>query len=196
MAIHDTFGIAGGATCVTHTCCLIFVDIRRPHCRRRLGKQCLILVDFKTGNCIGHFPLAVIHKDQMLHRGKRREKWLNQREDRRINEDHFIFCMINDVGQLFGKQTNVERVQHATTTGSRKIQLQMALSVPCKRGHTAVLRDSQVVQHSCKTTRALCPLSIGDSFATCSSGSHNVLVAVVFLCTIKEIVHRQLGWLH
>ena len=89
-----------------------------------------------------HFTLAVIHKHQMLHRGECREQRLNECVNRSVNEDHFIFCMVHDVGELLGEQTNVQRVQHAARTRSSEVQLQVALSVPRKCGHSAGCRNT------------------------------------------------------
>ena len=195
MAVHHALRVARGATCVTHARGLILVD-NFPFDRLGSSKQCLVFVHFKTRHRRRHFTLAVIHEHKVLDGGECGEQWLDQWIDRCIDEDHFVFSMIHDVGELFREQTNVERVQHTTRTGSCKIQLEVTLRVPGKRGHATHGRDTKVVEHTSEATCAICPLAICRALPTSGRRRDDLLVAVILLRAIEQVANRQLSRLH
>ncbi len=59
----------------------------------------------------------------MLEVGERVEQRGEQRDDRAINEDHFVVGVVHDVGQLLREQPDVQRVKHSAGTWSGEIQL-------------------------------------------------------------------------
>ena len=132
----------------------------------------------------------------MLHGGKRRQQWLNQRIDRCVNKDDFVFSVINDVRELLWEQTNVQGVSNTTTTRCGKVQLKVTLCVPCECSNTAMLRDAQLIKYGGKTTRAVCPHSVCGALDASCSGSDDVLFGVILLSTIKQVIDGQLSWLH
>ena len=81
----------------------------------------------------------------MLNSGESGQQGLNQRIDRGVNEDDFIFCVINDVRNLLREQTNVQCVQDAARTRSRKVQLKVALRIPRKGADATSCRDSECI---------------------------------------------------
>ena len=101
----------------------------------------------KTGNAVGHFTFSIIHEHKMFHCCKGGEQRLNEREDGCVDENDFIFSMIDDVSQLFGEQSNIQRMQNTPTTRRSKIQLEMALRVPCKSGDATIGRYPQCVEY-------------------------------------------------
>ena len=184
MAIHNTLRVAGGATGVTHACCLILVNDWPLH-RSCCCNERFILVYLETRNRCWYFAFAVIHKHKMLHGCECGQQRFNQRIDRCINEDHFIFGVIHDVRNLLGEQTNVQCVQNTPRTGCCEIQLKVPLRIPRKGANASCCRDSKCIQGTTEATRAVCPFTVRNALTTSCCGSNDLLIAVVLFRTIK-----------
>ena len=78
---------------------------------------------------------AVCHDDKAQITGQFAAHSLQNGHKGGIHENQLIFGVIDDVDQLLGRQARVDRVTHRTLAGNRIIQLEMAITVPCQRGH-------------------------------------------------------------
>ena len=104
--------------------------------------------------------------------------------------------MIDDVRQLLGEQTNVERVCDTPCAWWRKIQLEVTSRVPRKRCYSTVFANSQVVEHSTKLPCSRGPLAVRRFFFAGGRCGDDRLFAVVFLGTLKQMHQRQRRILH
>ena len=122
MAVHNPLRVARSAAGVTHACCQVLVGDTKLDARCPL-QQPLVVVHFKTFNAVGYITLSVVHDHQVFHRGERWQQWRDQREQRSVDKDDFVFGVIDDVRQLLGKQTNVECVCNTTRAWWGEVQL-------------------------------------------------------------------------
>ena len=194
MAVDDPLRVARRAAGVTHARCEIFV-VDAELDRLGLGEQILVVVDLNTGK-LWNLARRIVHEDEMLDAPERREQRQQQSEQRLVGEDHFVVRMVHDVRQLLGEQTNVERVKNATRAGGGKVQLEVALRVPGKRGDAAVGRDPEIVEHSPEATGSLGPLAVRDAGTSARVRRHHRLVTVVLLGPVEEVDDRQRCVLH
>ena len=137
VAIDDTLRVAGGAARVAHARGQVFVGDFKIGTRDALD-QIFIIVHLHTGHRAGHFAFAVVHDHEMFHRLECRQQRCDQCEQRAIDEDHFVFRVICDIGQLLGEQTYIQCVQHAPRAWRRKIKFEVSRRVPRKRRNTTV----------------------------------------------------------
>ena len=195
MAVHHALRVARCATGVTHACCQVFVGDTKLDARCPL-QQCLVVVHFITFNTVGNITFAVVHDHQVFHCGERWQQRRNEREQRSVDKDDFVFGVIDDVRQLLGKQTNVECVRNTPRARWRKIQLEVTSRVPSKRGNTTVFANSQLVEHTAKLARARSPLAVRGFLFACCRCSNDGLFAVILLGALKQMHQSQRRILH
>ena len=195
MRIQHTFGVACCSAGVTHAGCQVFVCDVELNSRCSL-QQLFVVVHLETINRFRHIAFAVIHDDQMLHGRKCWQQRSDQREQRAINKDHFIFSVVHDVRELLWEQPNVQRVRNATCARWREVQLKMARSIPCKCGNATIFRNTQLVQHSTELTRSRCPFAIGGALNPRGCRRGNGLFAVILLGALKQMNHCERCLLH
>src|SRR5437868_7222759 len=53
-----------------------------------------------------------------------------QRHQRVVNDDDAVFSVVDDVAELFGKEPQVERVQHCAHAGNSEVGFEVLLSIP------------------------------------------------------------------
>jgi hypothetical protein len=104
--------------------------------------------------------------------------------------------MVHDVGELFGEQTDVERVQNAPGAGRGEVQLEVASGVPPERRHPPVLGDAQVVEHPTQPPRALGPLAVGLVLEPSGSGGRDSLLGIQMLGPPEEVRQCERVVLH
>ena len=195
MRIHHTFGVARGAAGVTHAGCLILISNVPLH-RLGLLQQRFILMNLHTRNTCGNVSLAVVHEHQVFHGGERRHQRLENRPQRRVTEDHFVFCVIDDVRELLRKQTEVQGVKHTAGAWCREIQLQVSSRVPRQCGNATMFGDLQVVEHSTQQPCAIGPLAVRRAYLAVGRSGDDSLASAVTLGTFKQMHERELRWLH
>ena len=188
MRIQHTLRVACCSAGVTHARCQVFVGDVEFNSRCSL-QQFFVVVHLITIYRLRYVAFAVVHDDQVLHSCKRWQQRSDQCEQRTINENHFVFGVIHDVGKLLGEQPNVQRVSNSTCARWRKVQLEVSCGIPCKRGNATILRNAQLVQYSTKLTRARSPFAICRALNACGSGSSDGLFAVILLSTFKNVHH-------
>ena len=57
---------------------------------------------------------------------------VKERQQRAIDKDDFVLGVVDDIGQLIGSQTDVQRMADRTSPGNTIIHLQMLIVVPGK----------------------------------------------------------------
>ena len=124
----------------------------RRHCFRRyranrIGRsashQCLVAVHI-LDRCLGHV-LRGSHDDPSLHAGAFRRHFFDERPEVRIQEDVLVLGVIDDVDNLLGKQSRINRVTNIAAAGARVIGLEMPIVVPSQRCDTIATREPQAL---------------------------------------------------
>ena len=129
MAIQHTFRIAGGTARVAQRRGSLFVELGPDILfGRRLDPR---LVTHETGNSDIHGQsIAIAESDPVLHRRALRSDRAHDRQERQIEADDSIFCVVDDPSDLLGRQPRIDSVQHAGTATNPVVQLEMAIAVP------------------------------------------------------------------
>ena len=78
----------------------------------------------------------------------------------RIDEQHAVFRMIDDIDDLIGKQARIDRVQDGADTGRGIEHLEMPDGVPRQRADTVALDDAEALQCKRHAFRAVVHLRI------------------------------------
>ena len=95
---------------------------------RRLDPR---LVTHETGNSgIRGQSVAIAESDPVLDRRALRSDRAHDRQERQIEADDSIFRVVDDPGDLIGRQPRIDGVQHASTAANPVVQLEMSIAVP------------------------------------------------------------------
>ena len=188
MRIQHAFWIARCSAGVTHAGCQVFVRDVEFNARCSL-QQLFVVVHLETVNRFRNVAFAVIHDHQVLHGFERWQQRSNQCKQRTINKNNFVFGVIHNVGKLLWEQANVQRVRNTTCARWRKIQLEVSCGIPRKRCNATILRNTQLVQHSTKLTRARSPFAICGALNAGGCRSGNGFFTVILLSTFKNVHH-------
>ena len=70
-----------------------------------------------------------------------------------IEEQHPVLRVVDDIGQLIGKQARVDRVQDKARAGNAVVQLQMAAVVPGQCSDPVLRLQSQLIQRRAHSPR-------------------------------------------
>ncbi len=132
----------------------------------------------------------------MFDRSKSGHERLENRPQRSVTENHFVFGVIHDVGHLLGKQTKVQGVQHAARARCSKIQLEVPCRVPREGCHTSIFRNFQDVEHSTQQPCAIGPCAVSCSEFSGGGRGDDAFVSAVALCAFKQMHERELCRLH
>ena len=67
---------------------------------------------------------------------------LEQGKQRGVDENHLVFGVVDDVGQLIGRQAEVQGMHDGAVAGNGEVQLQMAVAVPAQRADAITRLDA------------------------------------------------------
>ena len=70
----------------------------------------------------------------------------HERKEARIEKQHDVFCIVEDVGKLLRVQTWVAGVEHRATTRHGEIRLQVPMVVPGERGDARAAMSRRAAQ--------------------------------------------------
>ena len=129
MAVQHALRIAGRARGVTETRSGAFVE-SRPIVAAVLGRNQFIEAE-RIGQARGHVR-AIGHHDDALQGLARRCQFFNQWHERQVDEQEFVFRVIEDVADLVLEQPRVDRMHDRAAPGRRKVELEVAEPVPRK----------------------------------------------------------------
>jgi hypothetical protein len=108
-----------------------------------------------------HAGVAVADQDVALHRRQLVDDPGQDGQHRRVDEDHPVLPVVDDVGQLLREQPQVERVQHRSHGRHREVGLQVLLGVPQQRADAVALADAEAGQRAGQTGRPDGDLGVG-----------------------------------
>ena len=192
MAVDHALGLACGAARVTHRRRLAFIG--DPEARwGRSGEQLLVVDD---AGIVGNFrscvaTARVVHDDHMAHGRHLVHQRPQDRQQRTVGEDHFVFGVVGDVGDLFGEQPDVQRVQHPARARRSEVQLEVTVGVPCERRHSARGGDAEVVECAAEAPGPLCPAPVVGALDAGSGCGHDLLVREQRLGAFNERVQGE-----
>ncbi len=195
MAVEHTLRVARRTARVAHAGGTVFVvDAELDRFGRR--EQLFVVEQLVSGEVVGDVTLAVVHQHQVPQALEGRQQGCEQREQRTVDEDHLVVRVVDDVGELVGEQADVQRVQHAARARGAEIEFEMARRIPAEGGDTAVLRDTELVEHPSQPAGALGPGRIGGALTARAGGGDDLLVPVVLLGAIEQVGDREWDVLH
>jgi hypothetical protein len=79
---------------------------------------------------------------QCLHGLRAAGHGLDQRQEGHVEEQHLVFGVVGDVGDLVRVQARVHGVQHRARAADREVQLHVAVAVPGQRGDAVAGLDA------------------------------------------------------
>jgi hypothetical protein len=145
MRVHDALRVAGRAARVAHRGRGAFVDLgigERAALRR---EQVVVVQDVRVAR-FQRRGVGVAHDDVALDAGEVGRQLRQHRHECAVDDHDAVLGVVHDVGELFGEEPDVERVQHATDAGDREVRLEVLLRVP-REGRDAVTRlDAETAQ--------------------------------------------------
>src|SRR5699024_7773880 len=86
--------------------------------------------------------------------------FFNQREDIFINQQDLIFGVVDDVNNVLGSQSDINRMQYGTHPRCCKVNLKMTVVIPGKCSDTIALLYTELSESAHEASRTLTNLSI------------------------------------
>ena len=89
---------------------------------------------------------AVGHDHDMLHRLQLLPHAFDHGDQVEVDEDHLVFGMVGDIGDMLGRQPRIDGVQYRADAGDAEIELEMAVGVPGDGADPVAELDAQVLE--------------------------------------------------
>src|SRR6266404_519813 len=140
VRIDASFGVARRAAGVTHCRRRALVELGPVKYRWFRGDDLFVSKHLarriKSGRVAR--PYDDVTFDSLQVPGHARE----QRDDRVVDDDYAVLGMVDDVRELFGKESQVEGVKHGSHAGNCEVGFEMFLGVPAKGADSIALLDA------------------------------------------------------
>jgi hypothetical protein len=94
------------------------------------------------------------HRDPRVHRRARGGERFDERRERRVEKDAAICGVIDDVAELLGKKSRIDRVDHRAHARDRVVQLEVPVAVPGERGNAIAVDDALPGQRARELARS------------------------------------------
>ena len=131
MRVENTLRVAGRAGSVAETRRRVFVELRPGKVVISLRHQILERHDVAQGR-LRHVRL-VREDDECLDHVDLLRKLLEDRNKGQVDEDHPVFGMVHDIGDLLGKEARIDRVADGTNSHDAVPRLKMTPRIPGQR---------------------------------------------------------------
>ena len=131
MAVQHALRITCCSGCVTECAGTVFIDIGPIELIALPFHQCFVAVHI-LDRCLRHV-LGRSHDDPSLHAGALWRNFFDERPEVWIQEYVLVLGVIDDVDNLLGKQSRINRVTNIAGAGARVIGLEMPIVVPSQR---------------------------------------------------------------
>src|SRR5216117_1738679 len=99
----------------------------------------LVLVEARRHRRVGR----VAHDHDPAHARDLVADRLEHRPRARVGEDHRVLGMVDDVGEVLGREPEVQRVEDAADERRRPVDLEVAVAVPGQGRHTVALPEAE-----------------------------------------------------
>ena len=146
------FGIAGGPGRVAKRGRRILVE-HRPVVFVVLRTDQFLVANEIRDRQRGHVR-PVRHRDEALDRRHRRSQLFDQRCECQVEKQVLVFGVIGNVGDLLGKETRIDRVQHGAHAGHAIVEFHVPIAVPGQRGDAVAPLYAQCRQRPGDALRA------------------------------------------
>ena len=153
MGADDALGIARGAARAAHGGGRALVDVRPREARLLRGDELLVAKRIRQ-----RIYVAIADDDEGLHRRELRRDRREEKDQRSVDEDDAVLCVIDDVGDLLGEEPQVERVQDRAHSRNGEVRLLVRLVVPREGRHTVARTYAQSSQRGSDTLGPLTDL--------------------------------------
>ena len=121
--------------------------------RRPAGEQVVPAVHRRRRRAASGAEVAAADHHDVPHGGQVAEHPGQQRDQRRVDDDHPVLGVVGDVDELLGEEPDVERVQHRAHARHREVGHQVLGVVPHERARPA-RRRSRPASRSAWASRA------------------------------------------
>ena len=121
---------------------------------------------------------------------------LDQRQEGQVEEQHLVFGVVGDVGDLFRMQAGIDRVQDRAGAGHRVIQFHVAVAVPRQRGNALAHLDAESLQSMGGAPRAPVAVGIGVPVDVAFDPARNDLDVAVMACGKFDNAGDEQGLVH
>ena len=142
VAVDHALGVAGRAARVAHRGRVVLGSLDPVERLRLIADEVLPGMHFEL-EAVEHRRVGRTVDHHVLDRGSLAEHLRQQRQDRAVGQHDEVLGVVDDVGQLVGKEPHVEGVQHGTHRRHGEIGLEVLLVVPHERGDPLVTGHAQ-----------------------------------------------------
>ena len=163
VRVQNAFRITCSTRCIAESTGGVLVEfrpykitLRRIHqsfVTNRIGKTC-IRHQFSRG----HYDVAFDARTVL-------GNLLDQRDKIKIQKYVLIIGVIDNVNQLFGKQSRIDSMRHVTRAAHRIISFEMSVIIPAQSGNIVTLLQTPCLHGARQLIRALEGVAIGVTVA-------------------------------
>ena len=145
MAVEHSLRIPGGAAGVAERGCGTFIETRPRVLARMRGDPGLVAHQSRDARVRGQ-RIRLAERDPVLHGRALRSDRFHQRQEAQVEAEDLVLGVVHDPDQLVGRQTRVERVDHAPTAAHAVVELEVAVAVPSERRDARALRKAECIE--------------------------------------------------
>src|SRR5712692_10119517 len=145
---------------------------------------------------VGGYRRPVAHQHDRLDAGDLPDQWLEEWEERLIDEEDLVLSILDDEFQVLWEQTQVERMQDGAHAGHGVVQLKVSVVVPRQRGHAIAGFDAESLEGAGEAIDAADHLAIGRPVIPLFLFGDHLSLLVQPLQSPENVLHRELVVLH
>jgi hypothetical protein len=134
----------------------------------------------------------------VLHRGQLVPHPGQQGDQHGIDDDDLVLGVVDHIGQLFGEEAQVQRVQYRAHGGDAQVGLEVGLVVPQERTHPVTVAHPDPLQGPGQSLGAVGDLGEGglDGLAGRTGDGDHPALAIDLLAVAENATHQQRCILH
>ena len=195
MAVDHALGVAGRAGRVAHARRRVLVDLAPAIVAVSLVEP--LLEGDPAGRGRGRHAGAIGHDDDLLDALDGGKQLLGQRSEGQVDEQHPIFGVVHDPGDLLREQARIERMVDRADAHDPVPGLQVAGGVPAQRRDAVADAVAFPVEALRRPEGALPERGIGGAHdRPLHRARHDLPVAVLARRMIEDLVAQQRPFLH
>ena len=145
MAVEHALRVASGTARVAKRGSGAFIESRPRVLARLRGDPGLVAHQPRDARVRGQ-RIRLAERDPVLHGRAFRSDRFHQREEAHVEAEDLVLGVVHDPDQLVGRQTRVERVDHAPTAAHAVVELEVAIAVPSERRDARALRKTECIE--------------------------------------------------
>ncbi len=157
MGVDHALRMPRGARRVTHARGVGLIDPRPLGHRPGLRHQRLVVQRAGRDLGVGSVP----HHDDVPDAPEISPDRLEDGPEARIDDQDLVLGVVDDVGDVLGRQPEIDGVEHGAHQRRREVHLQVAVRVPRQCAHPVARPDPKGGQRSRQTRRAVAEVGVG-----------------------------------